>query len=105
MPRAARVAERASAYEAPRAAPAARTDEQWRAWLDKLRAACDILGNRDQVVAIGERATVGEALATGPEWVQAEISAILAEAYARWPEEPDDLPEVEIAGADKVGAG
>jgi hypothetical protein len=104
--RAPRIAERAPAYEAPRAAPAAPTDEQWRVWLDKLRAACDVLRSRTEVVQVGERETVGEALATGPEWVQAEISAILAEHYARFPEEPeDDLPDVEIAGADKVGAG
>jgi hypothetical protein len=56
---------------------------------------------------------VGDALATGPAFVQREISAILAESYARFPEPdaepeddfPGDLPDVEIAGQDKVLAG
>jgi hypothetical protein len=48
--------------------------------------------------------------------VQREISAILAESYARFPEAdeaepeevddfPGDLPPLEIAGADKLAAG
>jgi hypothetical protein len=49
---------------------------------------------------------VGDALAAGPEWVQREISSILAEAYARFPAEPgDDLDDVVIAGEDKILAG
>ena len=49
---------------------------------------------------------LGDALAAGPEWVQREISSILAEAYARFPAEPgDDLDEVEIKGQEKLAAG
>lgn len=120
MPRAARVAERAPAYEAPVdnsssqqnqkngavRQQAERTDAQWRAWLDKLRAATEVLYRKDEVVELGNRASVGEAIASGPPWVRAEVSAILAENYARFPEEStDELPEVEIVGADKVAAG
>ena len=122
MPRGARVAERAPAYEAPRPHPQMpsgpvdpnpvdasrpeRTDAQWRVWLDKLRAATEVLYHKEEVVELGNRASVGDAIASGPPWVRTEVSAILAENYARFPEEPiDDLPEVEIAGADKVAAG
>ena len=84
----------------------ARTEAAWRIFLDKLRAAVAVLHHRSEVVEIGGRATVGDALAAGPEWVQREISSILAEAYARFPAEPgDDLDEVVIAGQDKLAAG
>jgi len=105
---------RAAAAPAPRPArkteqetPKARTDEQWRAWLDKLRAACDVLYRRDEVVEVANRPSVGDAISTGPEWVQREIAAILADNYARFPAEDEtgDLPEVEIAGAEKMASG
>lgn len=110
MPRGARVAERAPAYEAPprSTAPQERTDAQWRVWLDKMKAAGDTLYRRDELVEMANRASVGDAIANGPPWVRAEISAYLAEAYARFPEEEltdDELPEVKIAGEEKIGAG
>lgn len=95
-----------------------RTDEQWRAWLEKLRAACTVLRTRDEIVEVAGKSTVGDALATGPAFVQREISAILAENYARFAEVddgadaaeppddfPGDLPDLEIAGAEKLAAG
>lgn len=89
--------------------PVARTDEQWDAWLTKLRAACEVLYRRQEVVEVAERPSVADAISTGPEWVQREISAILAHNYARFPEEPaadvdDDpfAPGLEIAGAEKM---
>lgn len=93
--------------------PKARTDEQWRVWLEKLRGACGVLYRRDEVVELANRPSVGDAISTGPEWVQAEISAILAENYARFPEESeaealdDDpfAPGLEIAGQEKLAAG
>ena len=105
---------RAAAAPAPRPArkteqetPKARTDEQWRAWLDKLRAACDVLYRRDEVVEVANRPSVGDAISTGPEWVQREIAAILADNYARFPgeDESGDLPEVEIVGGEKMASG
>jgi hypothetical protein len=105
---------RAAAAPAPRPArkteqetPKSRTDEQWRVWLDKLRAACDVLYRRDEVVEVANRPSVGDAISTGPEWVQREIAAILADNYARFPseDEPGDLPEVEIAGEEKMASG
>jgi hypothetical protein len=74
-----------------------RTDEQWRLWLDKLRAAIAVVRTRDEVVEIGGRSTVGDALATGPQWVQREISAILAENFGRFPDEPQTDPGVAAA--------
>jgi hypothetical protein len=100
-------AEPAPAYPgAPPNEKPERTEAAWRIFLDKLRAAVTVLHHRSEVVEIGGRATVGDALAAGPEWVQREISSILAEAYARFPAEPgDDLDDVVIAGEDKILAG
>lgn len=101
MPRAPKVVDPTVYDTAP-----ARTDEQWQVWLDKLRAACAVLYRRWQVVEVGERATVGDALATGPQWVQREISAILAENYRRFPDEPEaPQDEVHIEGEEKLAAG
>jgi len=106
MPRAERVTEKQAAqYEAP----PERTEAQWQAWLEKLRSAAAVLYRRQEVVELAERGTVGDALQHGPPFVRKEISAILAENYARFadeePEPADDLPEVKIHGEDKVAAG
>jgi len=95
-PRAPRVAEKT---EAPQ-----RTEEAWRVWVDKLRQACAVLYSRQEVVEIGERASVTDAIATGPGWVRAEVSKILAENYARFPDEPEaeEPTEVEIVGEEKL---
>ena len=83
-----------------------RTDEQWRVWIDKLRAACAVLRHRQEVVEIGNKPSVGDAIASAPDWAQREISAILAENYARFPAEPgDDLDEVAIKGEEHLAAG
>ena len=60
------------------------------------------------MVQVAERPSVADALATGPEWVRDEVSAILAENYKRFAaEEPEgELPdEVRIVGEEKVAAG
>jgi hypothetical protein len=99
MPRGERVADPA-VYDAPAKPTAQRTDEQWRIWLTKLRDACAVLYHRQEVVEVGERASVGEAMSTGPEWVRREISGILAENYKRFGEEPEvEEPETEQTGA------
>jgi len=100
-------AEAAAVAAKAKAAKPERTDEQWRVWLDKLRDACDVLYRRDEVVEVANRPSVGDAISTGPEWVQREIAAILADNYARFPseDEPGDLPEVEIVGGEKMAAG
>jgi hypothetical protein len=111
MPRGARVAERAPAYETPPEprSSVTRSDDQWRAWLLKLADACKTIYRREEVVQVGERASVGDALANGPPWVQREVSAILAANYARFPEEAaadaDPFGEVEINGEAKLAAG
>lgn len=92
-------------YETPKAAAAPqRTDAQWSGWLVKLRDAVGVLRYRSEVEQVAKRDTVETALATGPAWVARDIDAILAEAYARFPEEPE-LPEVEIAGEERLAAG
>lgn len=87
--------------------PWTRTDEQWRVWIDKLQAACAVLYRRAEVEEIGDRPTVRDAIANGPEWVGREISAILRENMARFDEsagdgpipEPEPEPEAEPAPA------
>ena len=102
-PRGPRVAD-PTVYEAPpQSTPPQRTDAQWQVWLDKLRAALTVMHHRQDVVDLAERGSIGDALKDGPEWVRDEISATLAEAYKRWPEE--ELSEVQIAGEEKLGAG
>jgi hypothetical protein len=99
MPRAERVAD-PTVYDAPAKPAAQRTDEQWRIWLTKLRDACAVLYHRQEVVEVGERASVGEAMATGPEWVRHEISGILAENYKRFGEDPESEEPVSRATED-----
>jgi hypothetical protein len=98
-------------YETPPKSTASpdRSDAQWRVWLDKLKAACEVLYHRSEVVEVAERPSVADALGNGPEWVRREISAILAENYKRFPAEDEpteeELGEVEIEGAEKMASG
>jgi len=99
MPRAPRVTDKP--------APVERTDEQWEKWLDKLRDALAVLYRRSEVTEIAERESIKDAIKSSPPFVQREISRLLAENFARLPaeDEPDDLPEVEIVGGEKMAAG
>jgi hypothetical protein len=87
---------RAPVVRGPAEAPVERTDEQWQKWLDKLRGALGVLYRRDEVVEIAGRKSIADATADGPPWVRREIASMLAEAYARFPEDeppPDDGTE------------
>lgn len=89
------------------------TEEQLRAWAEKLRAACAVLYSKQEVVEVGNRKSVGDMISNGPEWLQREIASILSEAYARFPAEDaeptvdDDpfAPGLEIVGEAKLAAG
>jgi hypothetical protein len=49
---------------------------------------------------------VRDAIRDAPDRFKRDISAILAEAFERFPAEPgDDLDEVVIAGEDKIMSG
>ena len=75
-----------------------RTDDQWRVWLTKLRDSCATLYRREDVVEVAGKATVADAAATAPDWVRREISSILAENYARFPDDDtEEQPEDERA--------
>lgn len=90
-----------------------RTDAQWEAWLDKLKAACEILQRRSEVEEVAARPTVSDALASPdtPPFVKREIDSILFENFRRFPEEPEALdddpfaPGLEITGQEKLAAG
>ena len=126
MPRGARVAERAPAYEAPRPHPQMPNGPVDPNPVDAFKPELDLLGEQDgrkwllnldillanaqtqaEVVEIGGHSSVGMATAKAPEPIKRRISELLANAYARFPaEEPtEELPEIEIAGEDKVAAG
>ena len=83
-----------------------RTDEQWEVWIDKLREACAVLKHRQEVVEIGGKDSVRDAIRDAPDRFKRDISAILAEAFERFPAEPgDDLDDVVIAGEHNLAAG
>ena len=93
-------------YDAEPAEKPQRTDEQWEVWVAKLRAACATLKRRQEVVEIGNKPSVGDAIRDAPDRFKRDISAILAEAFERFPAEPgDDLDEVVIKGEEHLAAG
>ena len=110
----------AAAVSAPRppkmterpASPKQYTDAQWKDWLAKTAAAMDVLRSRQEVVEVGERESVRNAMADGPEWLRRDLSALLAEHYARF-RDPDETPVDDdpfapgliVHGEEKVGAG
>ena len=96
---------RAPVVRGPAEAPVERTDEQWQKWLDKLRGALGVLYRRDEVVEIAGRKSIADATADGPPWVRREIASMLAEAYARFPEDepsPDDGTEAHEPATEDV---
>lgn len=92
----------------PKGAP----DSDWRACLDWVGPAMTKLRNREAVIEVANGPTCSDIIANGPEWARAELSAMLAENYGRFPSEDDgsaanepDLPEVEIPGEKYLAAG
>lgn len=85
---------KAAATEIPRApivrGPVVYTDDQWRAWLVKTRAAMLVMRTLEEVDQAAERESITNALNNGPEWVQRDVAAILAEARDRVLDQPDD---------------
>jgi hypothetical protein len=91
IPREERIARLAPTYDTPlperepiAKSPPARTDAQWQDWLGKLRLACAQAETREAVEEQGGRPSVADALKTGPQWVQDEITAALADGVARF---------------------
>jgi hypothetical protein len=86
------------------------TDGMWRSWIDaKLRPELDKLTTREEVAALGEKASVKDAIdpKLAPDWVRRDVAEILADYFRSLPEaEPgDDLDEVVIAGEERLAAG
>jgi hypothetical protein len=93
-------------WDTPPAEKPQRTDEQWEVWVAKLRAACAVLKHRQEVVEIGGKDSVRDAIRDAPDRFKRDIDAILAEAFERFPADPgDDLDEVAIAGEHNLAAG
>jgi ERF superfamily len=104
MPRAARVAERAPAYEAPKA-PAAEgphplDEPDGRRWMDNLTQLLANAQSQDEVVEIAGHASVGNATAKAPEAVKRRLTEILANAYARFAE--PDLSDEALGDVDAL---
>jgi phage recombination protein Bet len=76
-------------------------------WLRNLGVLLANAQSQSEVVEIGGHRRVRDATRDAPLDVKRRISELLANAYARFPEEPEagDLPEVEIVGESKVMAG
>ena len=90
------------------------SDAQWKVWLEKTRAAMAVMRTRQEVVDAAERESITNAIANGPEFVRRETSAILAENYARFPDEEteeshidDDpfAPGLIVHGEEKMASG
>jgi hypothetical protein len=99
MPKAERIARLAPTYDEPQPvvespAPASSTftDEQWQASLTSLRGKAAGCTNRAQVAELGEDKKLAKALLAAPQWVQDEISDILADAYGRFDATDSDWP-------------
>ena len=65
-PRAPRKADPEVYEDAPAEKPQ-RTDEQWEVWVAKLRAACAVMKHRQEVVEIGNKPSVGDAIRDAPD--------------------------------------
>jgi hypothetical protein len=62
--------------------------------------------SQEAVVVIGGCESVKRTIAKAPGAIRARVDELLANAYKRFAEpEGAELPEVEIAGEDKVAAG
>ena len=133
MPRGARVAERAPAYEAPRPHPqmpsgpvdpnpvdasTAPEKRTWAQWKDALEIAVKDARTPEERGLLLAKAEVTEIVRLARLGQYSPAKARIIELYEEIenryladppdpPEEPEgeELPEVEIAGADKVAAG
>jgi hypothetical protein len=83
-------------------------------WMANLRAALEAATSREEVEEIGAHETVGNAILHAPPAIKRDISALLAQHYARLAEPaadaatgdfPGDMPDLEIAGQEKMAAG
>jgi hypothetical protein len=91
--REARIAKLAPTYEEqPPVNPPAGPDAKWHTFLGKLQAACAAATTAEEAAAEGGRPSVASALETGPEWVQEEITNILALSQARFDSANDGWP-------------
>jgi hypothetical protein len=105
-PRAERIAEKAKVYDTPAPMALELLDEtDARQWLLNLEILLANAQSQDEVVEISAHSTVGNATANAPGSIKARISELLTKSYGRFAEPSDDLPDVEIEGADKVAAG
>jgi hypothetical protein len=76
-----------------------------RVWLLNLERLLANATSQDEVMEISAYHTVGTATVKAPGSVKARVSELLVKAYARFAEEPDELPQVEIAGAENMASG
>lgn len=74
-----------------------------RKWLDNLEMLLAHATTQEMVVVISDHESVKRAMAKAPPNVRARIDEVLANAYKRFVEPPEE--EVVIAGAENVGAG
>lgn len=102
--RAEKIVDKSKVYEGPH--PLDEKDP--RRWLINVETELANAQSQDEVVGISDHPTVKWACANAPDAVKRELSKLLADAYGRFAEPLDvqtDLPDVEIAGQEKVMSG
>jgi hypothetical protein len=76
-----------------------------RKWMDNLTRCLANAQTQQEVVELANHSSVGNATANAPEAVKRRLTELLANAYGRFAEPSDELPELEIAGAEKAASG
>jgi len=61
----------------------ARTDAQWRVWIDKLQQSCAVIYKEAELVELAGKPTIAQALKDSPTWAHDEIDRILENHMAR----------------------
>jgi len=61
----------------------ARTDAQWRVWIDKLQQSCAAIYKEAELVELAGKPTIAQALKDSPTWAHDEIDRILENHMAR----------------------
>jgi hypothetical protein len=100
MPRSEKLVDKAQVYET--------TEDTNQKWLRNLETKLSMTQSQAEVVRISDLKSVKDAVQHAPAEIKQRVSELLADAYARFPEDDlsdEALGEVEIAGAEKMASG
>jgi hypothetical protein len=100
MKRADKITEKSQVYET--------TEDTNQKWLRNLETKLSMTQSQAEVVRISDLKSVKDAVQHAPAEIKQRVSELLADAYARFPEDDlsdEALGDVEIAGEEKIAAG